>query len=644
MHLLMSGCYFFIKSHFFPSAAPTGLFPKPLSGDNSTPSFIAASRESLLHNDSLENRESSRDIQVLRSMIGFLMPYRWRVLGALIALIFTASVTLSMGQGLRLLIDQGFGEAAATGLDEAIGIFMAMVVMLAIGTFARFYLVSWIGERVSADLRRAVYSNVIELHPGFFETNLSGEIQSRITTDTTLLQTVIGSSVSMALRNVLIFIGGIVLLFITNPKLTGIVLLSVPLVIMPIIFFGRHVRTLSRTSQDKVAVFGGFVGESLKNIKIVQAFNHQQRDRETFTDQVEVAFEIAVKRITYRAWLTAIVITLVFAAMGYMVWVGGHDVISGRISAGELAAFIFYAMMVALSVGVISEVYSDLQRAAGAAERLLELMTAENLIQAPALPQTLPARVIGNVEFDDISFFYPSRPDSAAIDHFSLKLPAGSSLALVGSSGAGKSTIVDLLLRFYDVQKGQIRLDGVDICELAPQELRRHIAIVPQQPTLFSGTIIENIRFGRPDASDDDVRAAAGAAYADEFIQKLPHGYDSFVGESGVRLSGGQRQRIAIARAVLKNPSILLLDEATSALDAESEYKVQQALEHLMKDRTSIVVAHRLATVVNVDKIAVLDHGQLVDTGSHQQLLASSSLYARWASLQFGDKEIEKAG
>ena len=597
-----------------------------------------------MHNDSLENRESSRDIQVLRSMIGFLMPYRWRVLGALIALIFTASVTLSMGQGLRLLIDQGFGEAAATGLDEAIGIFMAMVVLLAIGTFARFYLVSWIGERVSADLRRAVYSNVIELHPGFFETNLSGEIQSRITTDTTLLQTVIGSSVSMALRNVLIFIGGIVLLFITNPKLTGIVLLSVPLVIMPIIFFGRHVRTLSRTSQDKVAVFGGFVGESLKNIKIVQAFNHQQRDRETFTDQVEVAFEIAVKRITYRAWLTAIVITLVFAAMGYMVWVGGHDVIEGRISAGELAAFIFYAMMVALSVGVISEVYSDLQRAAGAAERLLELMTAENLIQAPALPQTLPARVIGNVEFDDISFFYPSRPDSAAIDHFSLKLPAGSSLALVGSSGAGKSTIVDLLLRFYDVQKGQIRLDGVDICELAPQELRRHIAIVPQQPTLFSGTIIENIRFGRPDASDEDVRAAAGAAYADEFIQKLPHGYDSFVGESGVRLSGGQRQRIAIARAVLKNPSILLLDEATSALDAESEYKVQQALEHLMKDRTSIVVAHRLATVVNVDKIAVLDHGQLVDTGSHQQLLASSSLYARWASLQFGDKEIEKAG
>jgi len=596
-----------------------------------------------LHNDTVENRESSPNIKVLRSMIGFLMPYRWRVLGALLALIFTASVTLSMGQGLRLLIDQGFGDAAETGLDQAVGVFMIMVVLLAIGTFARFYLVSWIGERVSADLRRQVYSHVIELHPGFFETNLSGEIQSRITTDTTLLQSVIGSSVSMALRNILIFLGGIVLLFITNPKLTGIVLLSVPLVVVPIIIFGRHVRNLSRTSQDKVAIFGGFVGESLKNIKIVQAFNHQQRDRETFTGQVEEAFDVAVKRITHRAWLTAIVITLVFAAMGYMVWIGGHDVIEGRISAGELAAFIFYAMMVAMSVGVISEVYSDLQRAAGATERLLELMTADNLIQAPASPQSLPARVTGELVFDDISFFYPSRPDSAAIDHFSLKLPAGSSLALVGSSGAGKSTIVDLILRFYDVQKGVIRLDGVDIRELDPQELRRHIAIVPQQPTLFSGTIIENIRFGRPDASDDDVRAAAEAAYADEFIQTLPQGYDSYVGESGVRLSGGQRQRIAIARAVLKNPKILLLDEATSALDAESEYKVQQALEHLMKDRTSIVVAHRLATVVNVDKIAVLDHGQLVDTGSHQQLLLSSSLYARWASLQFGDNEVEKA-
>ncbi|WP_255399630.1 ABC transporter transmembrane domain-containing protein [Oceanicoccus sp. KOV_DT_Chl] len=592
-----------------------------------------------MSNPETDQRPISKDIKVLSAMFGLLKPYRLHVLGALFALTFTAGITLSMGQGLRMMIDQGFGAGAAEGLDQTIIIFMGMVLLLAIGTFARFYLVSWIGERVSADLRQQVYSRVIELHPGFFETNLSGEIQSRITTDTTLLQTVIGSSVSMALRNVLIFIGGIVLLLITNPKLTAIVLLSVPLVIMPIIIFGRHVRKLSRSSQDKVAVFGGFVGESLKNIKIVQAFNHQQRDTDTFNAQVEVAFDVALNRIKHRAWLTAIVIALVFGAIAYMLWVGGHDVIAGRISAGELAAFIFYAMMVAMSVGVISEVYSDLQRAAGATERLLELMHADNLITAPEQPRQLTQPVSGQLQFENISFYYPSRTEVAAISELSLTLQAGTSLALVGSSGAGKSTIVDLLLRFYDVQQGRITLDGVDIKQLDPKALREHIAIVPQQPVLFSGTVFENIRYGRPDASDQEVKDAAIAAYADEFIQKLPKGYDSFVGESGVRLSGGQRQRIAIARAVLKNPKVLLLDEATSALDAESEYKVQQALEHLMQDRTSIVIAHRLATVINVDKIAVLDHGKLVDTGSHQQLIKSSSLYARWASLQFGEVE-----
>lgn len=596
-----------------------------------------------LPNATTEQRESSRDIKVLKSILGFLKPYRWQVLAALLALTFTAGVTLSMGQGIRLLVDQGFGEGAATGLDRAILIFMAMVLMLAAGTFARFYLVSWIGERVSADLRRAVYNHVIQLHPGFFETNLSGEIQSRITTDTTLLQTVVGSSVSMALRNVLLFLGGIVLLFITNPKLTGIVLLSVPLVIMPIIIFGRHVRNLSRSTQDKVAVFGGFVGESLKNIKIVQAFNHQQRDSQVFSDQVEAAFRIALRRIKHRAWLTSIVITLVFGAVGYMLWVGGHDVIEGRISAGELAAFIFYAMMVAMSVGVISEVYSDLQRAAGATERLLELIHAENLILPPAQVTTLPDEIGGRLEFDEVSFYYPSRPETPAINALSMNLEAGTSLALVGSSGAGKSTLVDLILRFYDVQSGTIRFDGIDIRELDPADLRQHIAIVPQQPVLFSATIFDNIRYGRPDASDEEVMAAARSAYADEFIDRLPEGYNSFVGESGVRLSGGQRQRIAIARAVLKAPKLLLLDEATSALDAESEYKVQQALEHLMKDRTSIVIAHRLATVVNVDTIAVLNHGALVATGSHQQLLTSSPLYARWAGLQFGDAVVEQA-
>lgn len=590
-----------------------------------------------MQRDISEQRESSRDIKVLSAMLVFLKPYRWYVVAALFALTFTAGVTLSMGQGLRMMIDRGFGQGAGAGLDQTIIMFMFIVLLLSMGTFARFYLVSWIGERVSADLRRAVYSRVIELHPGFFETNLSGEIQSRITTDTTLLQTVIGSSVSMALRNVLLFIGGIILLLFTNPKLTAIVLISVPLVIMPIIVFGRHVRSLSRTSQDKVAAFGGFVGESLKNIKIVQAFNHQQRDSDTFSDQVEAAFEVALRRIKHRAWLTAIVIALVFGAIGYMLWVGGHDVIAGKITAGELAAFIFYAFMVAMSVGAISEVYSDLQRAAGATERLLELMQADNLIQAPAEPQHLPAQVRGELCFDHVSFYYPSRPETPAIDHLTLNLTTGSSLALVGSSGAGKSTLVDLILRFYDVTDGKILFDGIDICQLDPKELRQHIAIVPQQPVLFSDSVLENIRYGRPEANDAQVHAAAKAAYADEFIEKLPEGYNSFVGESGVRLSGGQRQRIAIARAILKDPKLLLLDEATSALDAESEYQVQQALEHLMQDRTSIVIAHRLATVVNVDTIAVLDHGRLVETGTHQQLLASSALYSRWAGLQFGD-------
>ena len=385
-------------------------------------------------NSITEQRESSKNIKVLSAVLGFLKPYKWYVMGALAALVFTAAVTLSMGQGIRLLIDQGFGEGAATGLDQAIMIFMVMVVLLAIGTFTRFYLVSWIGERVSADLRREVYSHVIQLHPGFFETNLSGEIQSRITTDTTLLQTVVGSSVSMALRNVLLFIGGIILLLITNPKLTAIVLLSVPLVVVPIIIFGRHVRNLSRSSQDKIATFGGFVGESLKNIKIVQAFNHQQRDSENFTAQVEVAFDVALKRIKHRAWLTSIVITMVFGAVGYMLWVGGHDVIAGRITAGELAAFIFYAMMVAMSIGVISEVYSDLQRAAGATERLLELMHADNLIQSPDSPQSLPENVGGCIEFDGVSFHYASRPETPAIDDLTLTLPVGKSMALVGTS------------------------------------------------------------------------------------------------------------------------------------------------------------------------------------------------------------------
>ncbi|MFQ3200576.1 MAG: ATP-binding cassette subfamily B protein [Zhongshania sp.] len=594
--------------------------------------------------DTGSEREKSTNVGVLKAMMTFLRPYRWQMLGASLALMCTAAITLSIGQGLRMLVDQGFSSnASEAALNQALLLFMVMILLLSAGTFARFYLVSWIGERVSADLRKAVFAHVVHLHPGYFETNLSGEIQSRITTDTTLLQTVIGSSVSIALRNSLMFVGGLILLFITNPKLTGLVMLSVPLVVVPIIVFGRRVRALSRTSQDRIAGVGSFVGEAVKNIKMVQAFNHQKLDKDAFNGHVESAFVVAIVRINQRAWLSTIVITLVLGAVTAMLWVGGHDVLAGEISGGELTAFIFYAVMVAASVGAISEVYGDLQRAAGATERLLELLAAENLVPSPEQPLSLPVAPPGNLQFDAVNFSYPSRPEQRAIDNLTLNIAPGSSVALVGSSGAGKSTLVDLILRFYDVQGGAIRFDGIDIRELSLDDLRSQIAMVPQQPVLFTGSVADNIRYGKPSASMAEIEAAARSAYAHEFIERLSDRYDSFVGEGGIRLSGGQRQRIAIARAILADPRLLLLDEATSALDAESEFQVQQALELLMKGRTTIVIAHRLATVVNVDIIAVLDHGKLVDTGSHAELLQSSPLYARWASLQF-DEGVNTVG
>ena len=580
-----------------------------------------------------KRRSSSR---LLASTSVFLKPYLTQIAIASVALVFTAALTLGLVQYVRLIVDRGFVEGSTESLNTAIIGFLVVAVLQAIGTFARFYWVSWLGERVTADIRKAVYKHIINLHPGYFEDNLSGEIQSRITTDTTLIQSVIGSSASIALRNLLMMIGGTLFLFITNPKLTSVVLLCIPLVIGPIMFFGRKVRRLSRDSQDEIANVGAYVGESIQQIKTVQAYNQQTHNDGVFSRYVETAFDVAKDRIFMRSVLITIVMTLVFGALAAMIWVGGQDVISGRMSAGELTAFVAYAVIVATAVGAISQVISELQRAAGAMERLVELLEAESHIQAPAVSTQLQGAFNGQLEFESVSFAYPSRPDTLALNEVSLTVRPGESLALVGPSGAGKSTLLDLVLRFYDPHAGRLTLDGIDVRDLTPTELRSHIAIVSQQPALFTGSVIDNIRFGRPDATLEEVRAAAESAFASEFIELLPQGYDSFLGEAGVRLSGGQRQRLAIARAILNDPEILLLDEATSALDAESERKVQLALEKLMKGRTSLVIAHRLATVMNVDRIAVLENGRLIATGTHGSLLEDCELYANLAKLQFG--------
>lgn len=580
---------------------------------------------------------SSRQRGAIRLAWRFIAPYRGRVLGALLALLFTAAITLSMGQGIKLLVDQGLATQSPAALRQSLLLFFVLVLALAFGTYTRFYLVSWLGERVVADIRRRVFDHLIELHPGFYESNRSSEIQSRLTADTTLLQSVIGSSLSMALRNLIMLVGGSVLLVVTNPKLSGIVLAALPLVVAPILLFGRRVRALSRQSQDRVADVGSYVGEVLGQVKTVQAYNHQDEDKRRFGLSAEAAFAVARKRVAQRAWLITVVIVLVLGAVGVMLWVGGMDVIAGRISGGELAAFVFYALIVGSSFGTLSEVIGELQRAAGAAERIGELLRARSQIVAPAQPQHLAQPVRGRIELQGVRFAYPSRPDSYAIDGIDLQVAAGETLALVGPSGAGKSTLFDLLLRFFDPQAGRILIDGVPIDQLDPRELRACFALVSQNPALFFGTVEDNIRYGRLDASQAEVEAAARAAHAHEFIERLPQGYQTHLGEAGLGLSGGQRQRLAIARALLADAPILLLDEATSALDAESEHLIQQALPALMSGRTTLVIAHRLATVKQAERIAVIERGRLAAIGSHAQLLAGSPLYARLAQLQFGE-------
>ena len=581
----------------------------------------------------------------IKTFLPFLRPYRRHMVFALIALVVTAGTMLSLGKGVQLLIDQGLASGSEAGLTHALMIFTALVFLLGIGSFCRFYLVSWIGERVVADIRQAVFAHLLTLSPSFFEDNSPSEIQSRITADTTLLQSVIGSSLSIALRSSLMLIGGILFLLVMHFKLTLILLTCVPFVIVPVLYFGRRVRSLSRDSQDEIANVGRYLSQALRHIKVVQAYTHEQHDVQRFSATVDRAFYVSVKRIQQRSWLTLMVILLSMSGIGVMLWFGGKDVISGEISAGDLASFLFYSIIVAGAVAAISEVMGELQRAAGAAERIMELLSARSAVVSGS--QVFPSQIMDAlhqgediIKFDQVEFRYPSRPDYAALKNLSFSIKQGEMLALVGPSGAGKSTLFELLLRFYDPQQGSISLAGQDIKQYSLEDLRHRFALVPQETVLFDQSVYDNLGYADRSASHESIQNAAEKANAHDFITRLDKGYDTRLGEDGVRLSGGQRQRIAIARAILKDAPILLLDEATSALDAESESKVQAALEPLMKGRTSLVIAHRLATVLNADRIMVLDQGEIIAQGTHSELLESCALYKRLADLQFSQNDL----
>lgn len=581
-----------------------------------------------------EERKSSKRIGALRQLWPFMAPYRGMMMAALAALTLTAVVSLILPLAVRRVVDN-FEGAATSILDQYFGAALVIAGLLALGTALRYYLVTRLGERVVADIRMAVFDRMIGMSPAFFEKIMTGEVLSRITTDTTLILSVIGSSVSVALRNVLILIGGLILLLFTSAKLTGLVLLIVPAVIVPIVVLGRRLRKLSRENQDWIAASSGNASEALLSVQAVQAFTHEAQSRDRFDDMTEKSFVSAKQRIGTRAIMTMIVIFLIFAGVVGVLWIGARDVREGLMSVGELVQFVIYAVMVAGAVGALTEVWSELQRAAGATERLVELLGAADTVADPDAGVAVPDAHNGAISFENVIFRYPGRPNVSALDGIDLTVKPGETVALVGPSGAGKTTIIQLIQRFYDPSEGVIRLDGVDLRDMNRADFRQHMALVPQDPVIFADTARENIRFGRPTATDAEVEDAAKAAAAHDFLMALPDGYDSYVGERGVMLSGGQKQRIAIARAILRDAPILLLDEATSALDAESESAVQAAVEDLARTRTTLIVAHRLATVKKADRIIVFEAGKIVAEGTHDSLVAQDGLYARLARLQF---------
>jgi ATP-binding cassette subfamily B protein len=580
-----------------------------------------------------EERPVGKRVSALKALWPFMKPYRYNMIGAGFALVFTAMVALSLPLAAGQVVDT-FGLASGE-ISQHFVTMLAIAVLLAFGTALRYYLVTRLGERVVADIRKAVFNRMISMSPAFYEKIMTGEVLSRITTDTTLILSVIGSSVSIALRNILIFIGGVFLMLLTSVKMSAMVLWPIPVVLFPILFLGRRVRSLSKENQDLIAESSGDASEQLLSAQTVQAFTHEELSRAKFDEVTEQSYRSARRRIMTRAALTAIVIFMVFAAIVLFLQMGSQDVVAGEITEGGLVQFMIYTIMVGGAVAALSEVWGELQRAAGATERLVELLTAEDTVKDPATPKKLAQPVKGTLQFENVQFHYPSRPQISALDGINLDIKAGETIALVGPSGAGKSTIIQMVQRFYDPQSGAVKIDGMDLRDVMRAEFRKHIALVPQDPVIFADTARENIRFGRPTATDAEVEEAAKAAAAHDFLMALPDGFESYVGERGVMLSGGQKQRIAIARAILRDAPILLLDEATSALDAESEYAVQRAVEELARTRTTLIVAHRLATVKKADRIIVLEDGKIVAQGTHDALVAQGGLYARLARLQF---------